>query len=199
MNVIALATDTEYTSFDRVGGDLLAKAFVEILENYTLGREAVFYAKPRSSKYFTEEAVVIHGISYFRAVGLPDPAMSCLKALTWLPKRPIPLVYHGNGDSDRKWLLAHYDKCNLRSHIEKIFPEEGISTLKLARENIKHIQEPKLKNRKGELITKYSLPNIAQHYNLKLKHHDPLSDARVCAQIYCNIMKGEGVWDGKIL
>ena len=113
MGLLALAIDVEVTSFDRIGGDLIACAFVEISTDYTLGREAIFYSRPESVKYFTDSAQRVHGISYFKALTFPTRKESCEMIIDWLDAGSVsgvPLVYHGNGMFDPKWIDAHFEK-----------------------------------------------------------------------------------------
>lgn len=189
--VIAVAGDTEFTSFDKIGGDILATGLVEILENYTLGREAVFYSRPTSSKYFTEAARRVHGFSYFKAQSFPTRRESCISMLNFLKPLidsfPLGFVYHGNGGLDYKWLLEHFRKEEIHASWTKAFPEARVeSTLGMARQHLKQLNSHKLNE-------------VAAFYKIHLDHHDALSDARACAQIYCNIKRGESTWTGKLL
>lgn len=189
--VIAVAADTEFTSFDKVGGDILATGLVEILEDLTLGREQVFYSAPTSAKYFTEGARKIHGFSYFKAQTFPLRRESCISMLQWLkplmPLFPLSFVYHGTGRLDHSWLQWHFRKEDLDQSFNKAFPEAQVeSTLSMARNHLKQLESHKLNV-------------LADFYGIKLDHHDALSDARACAQIYCNIKKGESVWTGQLI
>lgn len=188
--VIAVANDNETTHFDRIGGDLLSAGFVEILEDLTLGRKAVFYSRPRSTKYFTEKAQEIHGISYWKAQTFPEPREMCISVLHWLAPLielfPLPLVYHANGFFDWYWLESHFEKEDLKSSFLKAFPKSmSVSTLKMARENLVHLDNHKL-------------PTLAEYYGLELEHHEAMSDTIVCAQLYCKMMKKEKVWTGQL-
>jgi len=70
--VIAIACDIECsTLYDKVGGDLLSMAFVEVLEDFTLGREICRKSRATNAMYFNEEATRIHGFSYWAAVKFP--------------------------------------------------------------------------------------------------------------------------------
>ncbi len=191
MNVIAVACDVETTSFDKIGGDILSCALVEVLEDYTLGREALFHSRPRSSKYFSSGAQEIHGISYWKAQEFPEPKETSIDILNWLAPLqsifPLQMIYHANGGFDFKWLESHFRKDDLQGSFYKAFDENRlISTLKLSRQNLKNLPNHKLST-------------VAKHYNLNLNHHEALSDTRVCAQIYCKIMKGEDIWTGRLL
>lgn len=189
--VIAIACDTEYTSWDRIGGDMLSAGFVEILDDYTLGRQAVFYAKPRSSMYFTDDAQKVHGFSLFKAMTFPDPKQTAIHILQWLAPLKhlfqLDFVNHANGHSDLKWLIQFMLNSNLSDKIHQVFSEnKAHNTIKMAKENIIHLEN-------------YKLETIAKYFDLELNNHEALSDAIVCAQIYCKIMKGEGVYTGRLL
>lgn len=201
--VIAIGTDCEFTCFDRYAGDVIAVGMVQILDDYTIGKEAVFYSRPRSHKYFTEGAREIHKISYFKAQTFPEPKECCENINSWVNEcnngEPLAMVFHGNGGLDWKHLEAHFQKEDMLHLFYSIFPEHRIeSTLSMARENLKNIQEPTIIKPDGKLVTKYSLPNISQFYDIELNHHDPLSDARTCAQIYCNIKLEKNTWTGRL-
>ena len=190
--MIAIAGDIECTSFDKVGGDILSVGLVEILEDLTLGREAEFFSRPESSKYFTEGAQKIHGISYFKAQSFPPRRESCISILHWLKPLiesfPLPFVYHGNGGFDHSWLKWHFAKEDLELSWSKAFPSSLVeSTLKMARENLKQLENHKL----DTLSEFYGIPTD--------QHHSALPDARACARIYCNLKQGKNTWSGKLL
>lgn len=190
--VHAVVGDTEFTSFDRLGGDILATGLVEVLEDFTLGREGEFFSRPTSSKYFTEGAQKIHGISYFKAQTFPTRRESCVRILHWLKplmdQFPLAFVYHGTGGLDYKWLLTHFGKEELQASWTKAFPESKVeSTLKMARDNLKQLQSHKLKE-------------VAKFYDINLdEHHSALPDARATALIYCKLKLGEKVFTGQLL
>lgn len=190
--VIAVAVDTEFTCFDKLAGDVIDIGMVEILEDYTLGREGQWYARPTSAKYFTEGAQKVHGISYFKAQTFPTKRESCIGMMNWLrpllPQFPLGFVFHGQGNLDYGHLQEHFRREDLASSFYKAFPEHRIeSTLKLAREKLKQLDSHKLKE-----LTKF--------YDIPLDdHHSALPDARACAIIYCKLMKGEGVWTGQLI
>lgn len=183
-DVIAYAIDGEFTSFDKLGGDLIKWAMVEILSDYTLGDEREWSLKAYSTKYFTAGAQDVHGISYWKASQFPE-RIECLREIyRWTKKRGVtPLVYHGNGNLDPAWLKGTFMKEGIEPRFYELFGEETASTLKLSRVYLKHLENHKL-------------DTIAKYYKLDLDHHDALSDARACGQIYCNIMKGIGTYTG---
>lgn len=190
--VIAVAGDIECTSFDKVGGDILSIGLVEILEDLTIGREAEFFSRPTSAKYFSEGAQKIHGISYFKAMTFPERRQSCIQILHWLKPLmssfPLPFIYHGNAGFDHGWLKWHFTKEELEQSWYKAFPEGMVeSTLKMARDNLKQLE-------------KHDLKTLSEFYGIPTdEHHSALPDARACAQIYCSIKKGEKTWSGKLL
>jgi DNA polymerase III epsilon subunit-like protein len=187
---IAIACDLEFTSFDVIGGDVISAGLVEILEDLTLGRELLIYARPRSTSYFTAAAQEVHGISYWKALTFPEPRQGCLQILHWLKEHqqhfPLGFVFHGTGTLDWKWLKAHFWKEQLEPSLHVAFREDKVeSTLALARKNLKQLDDHKL-------------PTIAKHYGIKFKHHSALDDARTCAEIYCRIKKGDKTWTGSL-
>tara|TARA_Y100000310_G_scaffold243676_1_gene248234 strand:- start:12352 stop:12927 length:576 start_codon:yes stop_codon:yes gene_type:complete len=187
--VIALACDGEFTNWDKLGGDLITWAFVEILEDLTLGRKMNWEIQGTSLKYWSKEAEEVHGISYWQASSFPERRSQLISIMNWLlPIKdffPIQLVYHGNGNLDPEWLRMTFFKEDIETSYQKAFAKESISTLKLARENLKQLPNHKL-------------DTIADHYNIKLDHHEALSDAIACAEIYCNIMDGKETFTGRL-
>lgn len=202
--VIAIAADGEFTCWDAIGGDIIAFGMVEILSDYTLGRELLIYSRPRSEKYYSAEAQEVHKISFWKAQTFPEPREGCIKILHWLAphldKFPLDFVYHGLGGLDWRWLTAHFRKEDLEPSILKAFEQKPESTILMARKALKHIPESKVINpHTGKYYTKFSLRNVSDFYEIEFDHHDALSDARASAQIYCNIKKGVNTWTGELL
>lgn len=188
--VIAIACDGEFTSFDKMGGDLITWAMVEILEDFTLGRSQLWELRAESSKYWSEGAEKVHGISFWRASNFPERRKQIISIMKWLkpviPQFRLPLVFHGNAKLDPDWLRMTFFKENLEESYHRAFDHEAsISTLKLARENLKQIPNHKLNT-------------ICEHYGIELDHHEALSDAIACAKIYCCIMKEEKTFTGRL-
>ncbi|MBE9542538.1 MAG: hypothetical protein IMF01_09485 [Proteobacteria bacterium] len=202
--VIAIACDTEFTSFDKIGGDLLSAAFVEILDDYTLGRDACFYSRPRGTKYFTENAQKIHGISYFKAIEFPEPRDACLSILQWykplIDKFPIDFVNHANGALDLKWvdqLMRNNDLIDSWQQVHN--GAEVINTIKMAKTYLDFLKPSKTINPVSHKpYGKHSLINIADYYDIDLTHHDALSDAKACAIIYCNMKREHKTFTGEL-
>ncbi len=189
--VIAIACDIECTSWDIHGGDLISSAMVEILEDYALGRSEIFYSRPRGSKYFTDKAAEIHGISYWQAQTFPDAKDSCLNMMEWLspllPKFPLKMIQHAAGNFDFRWMESHFKKEDFQSSFWKAFKKEDTeSTLYMAKRQLVHLKDHKL-------------PTICEHYSIELDHHNALSDAKACAKIWCNLKQDKDTWTGKLL
>lgn len=199
----ALSIDGEFTSFDMIGGDLIALGAVEIMDDLTIGRERAFYFRPTNTKYFTEKAREIHGISYFKASTFPEAKHSCIDFLKWLSPNidqfPLPIAFWGSWDFDRKWIEVTMQKNDLTSSFQKAFNGcDKINVLKMAKQKLKHVPLPKAstddESRKGQ----YKLDNVAKFYDIEHSHHEALSDARATAQIYINIEKGIDTWTGEL-
>lgn len=189
--VHAIVCDLEYTCFDKISGDVICVGLVEVLEDLTIGRYEAFYSRPRSVKYFSDGANEIHGISFFKAMYFPKPFDNCLQILKWLePLKDqfrIPLIFHSNGQSDWRWLQSHFEKEGLKTSIQKAFADDlNISTLKMARENLVHLENHKL-------------GTICEYYDFDLDAHEVLSDALGCAHIYIKMKKKENIWTGRLL
>jgi DNA polymerase III epsilon subunit-like protein len=204
--VIAIAIDDEFTSFDMQGGDLITFGAVEILDDFTLGREFYGECKATNSMYFTEKAQEIHGISYFKAMTFPEPKETMLRFLQWLHGRmdcfQIPIAYHGSWDFDKKWIEKTMTDAGLQGSFHKAFfpgKEHDINVLKLCRKNLKHLPAPvPSHDSNGKKVAHYGLRNVADFYGLELQHHNALSDAKVTAHIYCNIMNKKDIWTGEL-
>ena len=203
--VIAIACDTEFTSFDKIGGDLLSVGLVEVLDDYTLGRSKVFYSRPRSTKYFTEAAQKVHGFSYFKASTFPEPKDAAIEILNWLaPLKdyfPLTFINHGNGKLDFKWLEQFMTNNSFQSSFWKAFNEDDVeNTIALAKTHFTDIKEStEINPINGKPYGLHTLRNVADHCGLELDHHEALSDAIVCAQIYCRIKLGVGTFTGRLL
>jgi len=190
-NVIKIGMDCEFTNFDKYKGDMIALGLVEIFDDYTLGRENVFYLRPESSRFWSDGAEKVHKISYFRASVFPERGETLDAITEWLKgcesDGPIGAVYHGNGNLDPNWLKVTYEKESREYELYSYLSvNNSESTLKLSREYLKNLDSHKL-------------DEVAKYYDIELKHHDPLSDARACAIIYCNIMQNKGTWTGRFL
>lgn len=198
----ALAIDTEFTHFDMIGGDLLSLAAVEVLEDFTLGREFQAFCKPFGTKYFSEKAEEVHGISYFKAQTFPEPKESMIKFLQWLAplmdEFPLRTIYWGSWNFDLRWIENTMRDNELLGSFHKAFnhdKDSHINALKMARHCLKHIPIPPGEDgKKGQ----YKLDNIARFYELEHDHHEALSDARVTGQAYCKMMKKEKIWTGEL-
>lgn len=198
----ALAIDCEFTHFDMIGGDLLSLGMVEILDDFTLGRELYVECKPTNSKYFSDKAEAVHGISYFKAQMFPDARESMINVLKFLSPLmdsfPLKTVFWGSWDFDTKWVEATMEKTSLRESFRKAMSAEkgaNINALSMARRKLKHIPEAIGDNGKP---TTYSLGNVAKFYGVEHDHHNALSDAKATAIIYCKMMKNENTWTGEL-
>ena len=187
-----LAVDAEFTSFDMLGGDLLALGLVEVFDDFSLGREHVLYFRPQSTKYFSDAAHEVHRISYWEALEFPHPRESCIELLNWLkplmPYFPLDTVSFGSWNFDIRWIEETFKKVDLISSYSKAFSDgEWINVFKMAKTNLKHAQ-----------LENFKLDSVARHYKLDLNHHEALSDTKACAQIYCNIMLKKDIWTGEL-
>lgn len=199
----ALSIDAEFTSFDMLGGDMIALGVVEILDDLTLGREAVFYFRPTGTKYFTEKAREIHKISYFKASQFPEPKQSLIAFTKWLEPRiqefPLAVAFWGSWDFDRKWIETTMQKNEMISSYYKAFGScEKINVLKMAKHSLKHVPIPKAATEAEGKKGQYKLDNVAKFYKIPHSHHEALSDARANAQIYINIEKGIDIYTGEL-
>lgn len=203
--VIALSIDAEFTAFDMIGGDMISLGCVEILEDYTLGREWSGKFRPRSQKYFTEGAREVHGISYFKALEFPEPRKTLIELLHWLApikdQFHMPVAHWGSWNFDLKWVEHTFQREDLISSYYKAFrydKEFNINVYQMARKMLKHIPIPPGKDEKESKKGQYKLDNVCRFLDIELDHHEALSDARGCALVYCSLMKKENVWTGEL-
>ena len=203
--MIKLAIDCEFTHFDMIGGDLLSLAAVEVIDDKELGREFHAYCKPRSTKYFSDKAQEVHGISYFKAQTFPEPRESMIAFLQWLyplkDQFQLETIYWGSWNFDLKWIENTMTQTELVSSFYKAFKtqkESHHNALAMARKKLKLMPMPKAKTEAESKKGQYKLDNVARFYGLEHTHHEALSDARVTAQAYIKMMAGEKVWTGEL-
>lgn len=201
--LIALAIDDEFTHFDMVGGDLISIGLVEVYEDLSLGREFQGFCKPRSTRYFSEKAQAVHGISYFKAQTFPEARETMIDLIQWLAplmdQFPLITLYYGSWNFDLKWLETTMERCGLKQSFAKAFDgrkESHINVLKMVRHFLKTI--PDTKDENGKTIT-HTLGNVADFYGMEKDHHNSIWDARATAQIYGKIKRGEKVWTGELI
>lgn len=203
--MIKLAIDCEFTSFDMLGGDLISLAAVEVIDDREIGREFQAYCRPLGTKYFTEDAEKIHGISYFKAMTFPEPKESMVSFLQWLAplmdEFHMETIYYGSWNFDLKWIQKTMSDQGLMSSYYKAFHTDKDmhhNALKMAKKKLKLMPMPKGSTEKESKKGQFKLDNVARYYELEHKHHDALSDARVTAQAWIKMMAGEKVWTGEL-
>lgn len=195
--ILGLSIDCEFTGFDMMGCDLLSIGAVEIYKDLTLGREFQAYLRPESSKYFTDDSVKVHGISYFKALTFPNRRESLIAFMHWLKPLmnsfKLKTLFWGSWGFDLRWIETTMRKEDLVDSFYKAFDtENNINVYSLAKDKLKHIDSED--GEKG----KYKLSNVARYYDIDLNHHEALSDARACAQIYIKLMNNEKTWTGEL-
>ena len=206
--LLGLAIDDEFTFFDMIGGDLIALGVVEVFEDLTKGRKIQLFCRPRSTKYFSDKAQEIHGISYFQAQTFPLPEDSMMELLHWLKplmdQFPLKVLYYGAWNFDLKWIEVTMERAGFRSSMEKAFysyenKDKHINVMKLAKEKLRHVPIPNFGEEKGTTKGQYKLDNVAKFYKIKHQHHDALSDADATADIFINIKKEINIWTGELI
>ena len=190
--VKALSIDAEFTSWDMRGGDMIALGAVEILEDYSLGRELILYFRPEGHTYYTEKAREIHGISLWKSATFPKAADGLVELTGWAEniewEGEVRLVWFGTWAFDPKWVRMTFEKQDMKQGWFKLFPNHvDENVLKLAKAKLKHIE---FKN--------WKLPTIAKHWSIKIDHHEALSDARATAIIWCNLKQNIDTWTGEL-
>jgi len=136
-----------------------------------------FYQKcrPEFNVYYSKEAERIHGFTRDTLKGFQE-RRELLISLLWflvpyLSDSSIPFIFHANGKFDYKFVEGAFRKEDLQYSFWKVFNHSNtISTINLAK--------------KIKWYKKNSLDAWAERLNLKLEHHNALSDTLCCKELY---------------
>lgn len=172
-----LFVDVETTGLDYLNNCVLELACVA----ETNGKQHAFCerARPLSFYHFDKKSQEIHGISKAEAESFQHPRDLCINFLNFLESvypyeryRPYAdFWYHGIGLFDWRFVMGLFIKQGLVFDLRKYLNGKQVhSTLMLAK---KQLQLPN-----------YRLNTICDFLQIKLNHHEALSDARACAEIY---------------
>lgn len=177
-----IAIDLETTGFSHNKNDVIQLAAVEIDNNgWKTGRHYSCYMKPHRPQYWSEEAEKkVHKIPLERAMTFPSRREGLIGFLNWLvplkEEFPLGFVYHGRGYFDYRFLKAAFLNEVLHESFEKVFREYFVeSTDSLAKEYLS--------------LENYQLSTVCENLKIPLNHHEALSDAYACANVFCFLQK----------
>ena len=169
--------DLETTGFPVFGASVIALGCVCVTPDGEDGGTFYETAKPTSKKYWSKHAEEVHGFTYKQAMKFQDPkllAVSFMKFINEYRNKdgwPMNFWYHGRNAFDFNHLFAMFFSAGFRTQFYKMFNSPHVySTLDLVKNNVK--------------IPKYNLQACCDHFGIELDHHNALSDAKGCHQIW---------------
>ncbi len=169
--------DIETTGFPVFGASVIALGCV--CDSPDGDDRGTFYetAKPTSKKHWSPHAEEVHGFSYKEAMKFQDPKLMLLNFMTFIDKYrnkdgwPMNFWYHGRNGFDFNHLFAMFFSAGWRVQFYKLFNYPYIySTLDLVKSKVK--------------IPKYNLKACCDYFGIELDHHNALSDAKACHQLW---------------
>jgi DNA polymerase III epsilon subunit-like protein len=190
--------DLETTGFSPSKNDVIEVAAIiaKKQNDGTLIRVDQFneFCSPYHEDRWTIGAEKIHRISKRRAFSEQHPRKLLIKYLHFLKEykdkdnNPLLYVCHSKNFFDYRHHFNMFLKEGLQDSFNKVFSLERYeSTINLAE---KYISATGLENSK--------LPTLAEYFNVELDHHNALSDANACFEIYKILKKyktGLGLFD----
>ena len=160
-----MALDFETADFGR--DSACAVGIVKVQGTRIIHEETRLIRPPRRRFYFS----YLHGITWVDVEDQPKFRQ------TWLSLRPVfedvDFLAAHNASFDRSVLYACCEKARIRPPYQ-----DFVCTLRLAR--------------RLWGIYPTTLPHLCRNLGLPLNHHNPLSDARACAQVIIRAIK-EGI------
>lgn len=173
-----IAIDIETTGFSKDKNDLIVLAAVEVLSDLTIGKRFSAYLRPEKKECWTRGAEGIHGISLTEALGFDRRRDGILNFMNWLKPHvnefPLSFIYHGKNRWDFNFLKATFLKELLHESFERVFTiDKTESTVDLAKQYLK--------------LPNYKLNTVCEALSIDLNHHEAMSDALACAQIYTRL------------
>lgn len=171
-----LVIDIETTGFNKYKDDIIQLGCVEVLDDFTLGREYNTYLRPIFPENFSSQD--IHGINLTTAMLAPTRRDALIDFMYWLlplkDKFPLQFIYHGTGHFDFEFLKHAFVAESFHEQFHKIFKKDMvINTASMVTEKI------------GSEYRK--LNQACSYFNIEFKHHNALEDARATALLYCRL------------
>lgn len=181
--VITSFTDVETTGLDPLSSSVLSLAVVIDVD----GREQdsfYQYARPESSHKWSEGAQKIHGITWEQSQTFQSQSDLVHNFLDWMHKHtrkdghPIPLWQHSRGFFDWRFIMFTCLKQGCLYELYKIARPPALhSTLPLAKKLLR--------------LDSYALDKCCAYYGIELQHHNALSDARACRELWVRLSAEE--------
>jgi DNA polymerase-3 subunit epsilon len=171
-----LFVDIETTGFDYFRNDIISIAMILRGDQEECFRKT-YYLKPESKKFWSAKAEEIHKISFNEACSFPAPLDTYNQILTDLskhfePHNYVKFVCHARNMFDLKFIHC---KLNL---VDKLFDfrkyvssSNYLSTIDLAKDKLPHLDN-------------FKLNTVCKYLDIKLDHHEAMSDANACCEIY---------------
>ncbi len=176
-NQYVAVLDCETTGFDPVGCDPIAWSVIITGQDLQIIDQREFYARPLSKRYWSEDAVKIHGITWDRAARFPHQRETCIEMLNFLvpykhPENlPILFVFHAKNNFDWKFAEWMFRKQELQYSFWRVFHHGyRLSTISFAE------QMGYTGNGLAEWARRLGM--TASH-----QHHDAKSDSVMCLEV----------------
>jgi len=180
--------DLEFTNLDPVYADALVMAIVITDDECSIVESVEHRYAATMLKHWSEDAEAVHGISYMRASFEKPQELICEDIKDLANKYPCDefichALTHSFFDFKNKTRsYAYIDYAVIENAFKKhgnvyewykiCSPDKRISTVKLAKEA-------------GH--TKRRLDVLCEYYGVKLDHHNAMSDALACREIYLKV------------
>lgn len=169
--MISCFLDVETTGFDFLRNDIISLACIIQTDDSAI--EFVGYARPGSNRYWSYDAEKVHGFSFDEAMSFPSQKELCNNFIEFVrPYSKLNFWCHALGLFDWKFLIHYFLKNNMEWEIKTRF-QNPQSTIPLAKSKLQ--------------LPNYKLNTIASYLNIELDHHEVLSDARACHQIWSKL------------
>lgn len=176
--------DVETTGFDAIRNDVVSLAAVVTDDDFNIQDKFYDTCKPEFNKYFSEDAIDVHGFTRDDLNTFQDPRDLCIKLLHFL--RPFKdsnnvsrlFVSHSLRNFDFSFLEWLFIKQDLQYSLYKVLtPNNQRSTIKAARDA-------------GH--KKNKLNEWADRLGIDLTHHHALSDTMACLEVDKYLVKKDG-------
>lgn len=175
--------DVETTGFDYWNCSIISLACIILEKNpsYKIVGQFLQYSRHESDKHWSKDAEKVHNISPSQSLSFKPQKNLCTELLYFLKdfqsdSLDLPFWYHGKNKFDYKFIEAMMFKQELYWQWNKVFRIQNVdSTHRLAKQNLQ------LKN--------YQLSTVCEHLGIELNHHEAMSDANACKEIWLEFQR----------
>jgi len=180
-NPYGFVFDVETTGFSPIDNDIIQLAGqVFDLESHEVLATFNQFCKPITPNGWEKGAEAVHGISEAEANTFQDPRKMGIKFLHFIKPfkdendLPLKMVYHAKGQFDWWFLRSTFRKVKLLNSLYRVFEDNYFqSTVTLADRNKRTTKLPNSK-----------LNTVADYLEVKLDHHEALSDVKASFEAY---------------